>query len=139
MANEYNSPIACIYHYLHMAQGNYNDYLKTKEVWIKKYFYVLRPLFAIKWIEQGSGIAPTPFKVLLEKMVTNSALSDAINKLIELKLQGNELAKGARIPVISEYIEAELVRLESGVVAPSNSVPAYLLDQLFRYAILKRT
>jgi predicted nucleotidyltransferase len=39
----YYSPTASFYHYLHMAQGNFRDYLRGEMVWIKKYFYVLRP------------------------------------------------------------------------------------------------
>ncbi len=42
------SPRACMYHYLHMAGGNLREYLKDERVWIKKYFYVLRPLLACK-------------------------------------------------------------------------------------------
>ena len=61
LAKTYYSPSACIYHYLHMAQGNVREYLKGDRVWVKKYFYVLRPILAIKWIEQGYGVAPTSF------------------------------------------------------------------------------
>lgn len=51
----YYSPAACLYRDLHMAKGNYRDYLKGPTIWIKEYFYVLRPLLAIEWIEQGWG------------------------------------------------------------------------------------
>lgn len=44
LAETYYSPKACMYHYLHMARGNYREYLKGEHVWIKKYFYVLRPI-----------------------------------------------------------------------------------------------
>ncbi len=30
------SPGACMYHYLHMAQGNNREYLKGEKVWVKK-------------------------------------------------------------------------------------------------------
>jgi predicted nucleotidyltransferase len=50
---DYYSPAAYLYHYLHMARGNYREYLKGDVVWIKKYFYVLRPILAMKWIERG--------------------------------------------------------------------------------------
>jgi len=43
LMGEYYSPIASIYHYLHMAQRNYREYLKGEAVRLKKYFYVLRP------------------------------------------------------------------------------------------------
>ena len=36
---EYYSSKSCLYHYLHMAEGNFREYLKGEIVWIKKYFY----------------------------------------------------------------------------------------------------
>ena len=37
---KFYSPIACAYHYLNMAQGNFREYLKGEFVWIKKYCIV---------------------------------------------------------------------------------------------------
>jgi len=37
-----------IYHYRSMAKTNYRGYLKEEIVPLKKYFYVLRPLLAIR-------------------------------------------------------------------------------------------
>ena len=45
---EYYSPKSCLYHYLHMAEGNFREYLKGQMVLVKKYFYVLRPILACK-------------------------------------------------------------------------------------------
>ena len=42
----YFNPKSCLYHYFHMAQGNYDAYFKENIVRLKKYFYVLRPIFA---------------------------------------------------------------------------------------------
>ena len=39
---DYYYPKSCLYHYRHMAEGNFREYLKGEIVWIKKYFYVLR-------------------------------------------------------------------------------------------------
>lgn len=41
-----------------MAKGNYRDYLQDDYVKIKKYFYVLRPIFACMWMGLESKIAP---------------------------------------------------------------------------------
>ena len=76
LAKSYYSPSACVYHYLHMAQGNVREYLKGERVWVKKYFYVLRPILAIKWIEQGYGVAPTSFGTLLERIIPSGELKD---------------------------------------------------------------
>jgi predicted nucleotidyltransferase len=136
LAKTYYSPSACIYHYLHMAQGNVREYLKGDRVWVKKYFYVLRPILAIKWIEQGYGVAPTSFGVLLERVVPAGELKDKITELIEQKSLGDELDYGARIPAISDFIAAELTRLEEDQKQyQNNPAPTSVLDDLFRNAL----
>lgn len=82
-------------------------------MWIKKYFYVLRPLLAIKWIEQGLGIVPMEFQVLVDKVVDLPELKGEIGKLVKSKRRGEELDRRPRIAVISDFVEAELTRLES--------------------------
>ncbi len=64
---QYYQPAACHYHYLHMAQGNYRDYLQGDTVWLKKYLYVLRPVLACLWIERGYGVVPIEFHKLVER------------------------------------------------------------------------
>jgi predicted nucleotidyltransferase len=49
---------------------------------------------------------------ILERIVPSGALKDEIDKLIEQKSMGAELDYGNRIPIISEFIESELSRLE---------------------------
>lgn len=39
-----------LWHYLQMAEGNYREYLRGDMVKAKKYFYVLRPILACRWI-----------------------------------------------------------------------------------------
>ena len=53
-----------IYHYLHMARGNFREYLQGDMVKIKKYFYVLRPVLACIWIEKYNEIPPVEFDKL---------------------------------------------------------------------------
>ena len=36
-----------------MARKNYRGYLKGDSVRLKKYLYVLRPLFAVRWLDAG--------------------------------------------------------------------------------------
>ncbi len=109
----YYAPAVCIYHYLHMARGNFREYLRGDVVWVKKYFYVLRPLLAIKWIEAGRGVVPMEFDVLVETMVENPDTKQHINGLLERKRAGEELDTGPAIPAISQFIETELSRLET--------------------------
>ena len=108
----YYSPISCMHHYSNMAEGNLRDYLKNENVWIKKYFYVLRPVLACNWIENDLGPVPTEFKKLVEVIIKDKALKKSINDLIKKKKAGEELARGNKIPEISNYIEKEIERLK---------------------------
>lgn len=46
----YFSSKKTLYHYISMAEGNYREYLQGEIVRAKKYFYVLRPVLACRWI-----------------------------------------------------------------------------------------
>jgi len=109
---EYYSQQACFYHYLNMARGNFREYLKGEEVWLKKYFYVLRPILALQWIEKENGLAPMKFEKMVEQLIPGGELKQAIQKLLAAKRRGNELQTGPRIDVISRFIERELERLQ---------------------------
>lgn len=136
LAATYYNPIANMYHYLRMAQGNYRDYLKGERVWIKKYFYVLRPILAVNWIERGYGVVPTEFGKLVEGIVENIILKQQINELIESKKEGQELDYGARIPMISDFISSELERLENKRFESSlEKQPVDPLNKLFFSAL----
>jgi uncharacterized protein len=127
------SPKASFHHYLHMAKGNLREYLKGETVWRKKYLYVLRPLLAMLWIEGGFGPAPIEFGKLVDKMLPEGDLRLAIDELVASKKDGAELDRGPRIPEISDFIEAELARLESVASTQQQAVPATeRLDELFR-------
>lgn len=136
LAEQYHSPRACAYHYLHMAQGNFREYLKGQEVWTKKYLYVLRPLLAIQWIERGLGVIPMEFQRLVEHVVPAGGLRSAIDDLVERKRQGSELERGPRIVSISEFIESELGRHEGELLLPRGpALEAEELDSVFHEAL----
>ncbi len=112
VAKKYFSPVASLYHYWNMAKGNYRDYLRNKDgtVWLKKYFYVLRPLLAIRWIELGLGVVPTEFGKLLERTIDERNLKSEIKELLRLKISGHELGRGPAMPRIQKFIETEIDR-----------------------------
>ena len=103
------NPLALCYHYSHMARGNAREYLFKDQVKLKKYFYVLRPLLAIRYIEAGKGIPPVEFERLMET-VAPVELVPSINRLLDLKRNTGELGMGDRVPEINEFVEEELNR-----------------------------
>lgn len=112
LSEAYFNPKSCLYHYLHMARGNFKAYLQGEQVKMKKYFYVLRPVLACKWIEQYNTIAPMEFSKLVESQVDSAELNKAIEKLLERKMSGEELDLAPRIAIIHEFLETEIQRLE---------------------------
>ena len=136
LASIYHLPAVCAYHYLHMAQRNYRDYLKGEQVWIKKYFYALRPILAVNWIECNLGIVPTEFIALVNGLKLESNLKAEIYKLIDAKRARAELDYGPRIHCISDFIERELSRFE-GITfnCDKAAAPIEKLDALFQAAL----
>ena len=107
------SPAACLYHYLSMASKNYRGYLQGETVKLKKYFYVLRPIFACRWIERNLGAVPVEFSKLIAATDIPADIQAIIAELLHVKMQGGELNQGKRIPVLNEFIEFELNRFKS--------------------------
>ena len=110
LIKEHYSPKACFYHYSHMANGNNRGYLQGNSIIIKKYFYVLRPILAMKWIEKDLGIVPTEFDTLLKAVIDDKALLECIEKLLRKKQEGFESKFMPRNDLISDFIDAELNR-----------------------------
>lgn len=107
---DFYSPERCFKHYLHMADGNVREYLKGDEVWVKKYFYVLRPMLACRWIERGFGPVPMEFERLYA-VVDEPELLASVEDLVVKKKAGAELDMGPKVEAISSYLETELPRL----------------------------
>ena len=108
-ATEVFNPTALCYHYSHMARSNAREYLFGDKVRLKKYFYVLRPLFAIRHLEAGLGIPPVEFQALVDA-VAPADLRPVIADLVELKSRTTELGLGDPVDEIGEFIESELQR-----------------------------
>lgn len=102
-----------IYHYLHMAKGNFREYLKKEQVPLKKYFYILRPLLAIMWLEKYNEPAPIEFDTLRKLVADNTLLNEAISALLASKRVSLEKEYIKSVPVINEFIESELARHEN--------------------------
>ena len=139
MSGDVFSPITCLHHYLSMARGNYREYLQGELVKIKKYFYVLRPILACKWIEKYNSIPPLLFEVLLDNLLHEGELKIEINSLLIRKVNGDELNLEQRIYVINQYIDDEIKHLEeyTNRIKYEPTDPTTKLDQLFRETLIE--
>jgi len=101
-----------MYHYLNMAKSNYREHMKEKNVRIKKYFYVLRALLNIRWLETNQTVAPIEFERLLTLLEDEELLS-TIRALLARKKVVSEKGLGPAVPLINNFIEKEIERYQS--------------------------
>lgn len=134
------SPKSCMFHYLHMAKGNYREYLQGDTVRAKKYFYVLRPLLACSWIEKYNVMPPILFEELVEELIPQgSGLYDHIQHLLIRKRAGEELSIEPRIPQLNDYLEERIAYFEQAAkkMDTAEGLADEQLDKLFRDALLE--
>jgi predicted nucleotidyltransferase len=128
------SPKASLHHYLSMAKGNFREYLQGDQVKLKKYFYVLRPILACKWVEKYNTNPPIRFQELVADLVTEDELKHEIEQLLERKMAGEEWDTGNRIDVINEFVAKEILHLTAFANANAHELPdpTEQLDELYR-------
>lgn len=132
------APRSAMYHYVHMARGNYREYLQGEQVRLKKYLYVLRPLLACQWIETRGTMPPIVFDRLLEEILPDtSELKKAVLGLLDRKRAGDELDEGPRIAEINAYAEERIAYYEQAAAAQpaAEGVVDGSLDALFRASL----
>lgn len=140
LSKVFYNPIAAIYHYYHMARNNYNQYIKNRdELWVKKYFYVLRLILACKYIEQNNySIVPVKFDDLLYLLPSRELYDDVLN-LIQKKMNGEELRWGESVNSISLFLSEEIKRLDANVGKYNFVLEKASVDRLndFYYRVIR--
>ncbi len=134
--NNYFTSKHGVYHYLSTAKSNYREYLKTDTVKLKKYFYVLRPVLACKWIMDKNSPPPMLFSELCDSELEPS-MKPIVDKLVEIKVNTPEIGTGKRIDEINRYIEKNMTNIENKLSAmPENYNKDWnTLNELFRNLI----
>lgn len=136
ISNFFFSPERARWHYRSMAHKNFRQYLQGDEVRLKKYFYVLRPLLAVRWIEAGKGAPPMRFDQLLQGTLDDGPLLQDIAALLAAKQRAGEAQYGPRRPVIHAFIEDELARTEVALPRSADKRDDALLDALLFETVL---
>ena len=116
LLNSYFSPQKGLYHYLSMAYNNDREFLKGDVVKAKKYFYVLRPVLACRWIMDKNSPPPVLFGDLAEAELDPS-LQPVIDKLLDIKMNQPELKLIPRIDVLNDYLDRSIREVEDRISA----------------------
>lgn len=107
LSADYFSCKSAMYHYYGTANKNYHEYLKEEMVKYKKYFYVLRPILACKWIEKKACPPPVLFQALADEALEDD-MKELVQDLVKKKMEMVEAEKGRRIDRLNAYIEDSL-------------------------------
>ena len=128
-----------LYHYLGTAMGNYKEYLRGNSVKLKKYFYVVRPLLACKWILDKKCTPPMLFSELVEAELEEE-MRPIISNLLEQKANTSEMGEGERIDELNDYIEINLASLKATVdiMPKERKADWHKLNELFLELVQKR-
>lgn len=78
---------------------------------VKKYFYVLRPVLACRWILEKQTPPPMRFSELANACLDQS-LMPAVSDLLRLKIETPEIGLGPRIDVINEYLDSSIEEID---------------------------
>lgn len=112
--HEYFVPKSTLYHYLSIAKRTYQAHLTGETVQLKKYFYILRPLLACKWILDRGTPPPMLFRTLVEEYLEKSIRPD-VETLLTLKMNHPERKEGKHFPQVDEYICQSMQAIEEKI------------------------
>lgn len=128
----YFSSKSGLWHYLHMAESNYREFLRGDMVKAKKYFYVLRPILACRWILERQTPPPMLFAELMESELPEY-LNETVQQLLELKMNAPEVKMIPRIDILNDYLDRSIVEVKEQIEKlPKETVQDWdELNQLF--------
>ncbi len=134
---EYFSVKKCAQSYIHTASVDYRTYFQDDEVWLVKYFYVIRQMLQAKWLLEERRIPPMLFEELVRQKLEDT-WKDYILGLLQKKKISSELGKSQRNTKLIEYIGKSLKDMGQEVLSvKEEGKPSWdRLNQYF-YSVLQ--
>ncbi len=130
------SPKSSIYHYLHMSNRNYNEYITGDRVRVKRYFYVLRPIFACHWILKYQNQPPVLYSELFSDIDLPANLEEEIENLYSLRVSLQEDEHINKSEIVNKYIIEEFSSLKKLVDTLSSTTESSdNFDNVFRQVL----
>ncbi len=112
------------WHYLRMADRTYRTHFGSRsEANLKKYFYVVRPVCALRWLVERNALPPMNLAALLDGITMPVDVRRAVDRLLLQKTRTSELGKGPRVRVLDRWIERALARGEERCAALAGRTP----------------
>ncbi|NKB83289.1 nucleotidyltransferase domain-containing protein [Brucella grignonensis] len=109
-------------HYFYLARNQFERSIGDGQgVAIKKVFYALRPLMALKWLRlhPRERIAPMHFPTLCRAVDLSNDLSVELESLMQRKAETREMGQGNVSDVIMTFLKKELSSAENNLTQQS--------------------
>jgi uncharacterized protein len=124
-------------HYLHVARQQQQGHPS-----LKRFFYVLRPAAALRWLADhpDAAIPPMDLPTLLAESSAGVDVNDAAGELIAAKAVTRELGQGDPPEVLVRFVADELARAEASdgeVRANERPEARTRADQFFRAEVAR--
>jgi len=115
LAEKFFNPIAVSYHYLSLAHKKYKEIIDTDNAKLKKYFYVLRPLANLAYVEQHRKQPHMDYFRTMAEIHIDKTVADEIANLAELKKTSDESLVIQKNTVIIDYFSTEIGRYKENL------------------------
>ncbi len=129
-------PESACHHYLSMAKKKTLQIQSGTEAPVKAYLYALRPLLCCRWIIANQTQPPMRIDDLLAKYLPRGELRLAIDHLLEIRQRGDETDRIALMPVLDEFLNAELKELSQRIPPNPPRAEMQTFDEVFREVVM---
>jgi len=102
------NPVAVSHHYLSLARKKYNEIIGADTAKLKKYFYVIRPLVNVIYIEQHGKMPYMEYYRTLAEIEIPRTAADEIGRLAYIKKTANESYAIPLNKTLTDFFAAEL-------------------------------
>ena len=124
-------------HYYHMAENQDYKYIKNhKEVKVKKYFYLLRPILSAKYVLDYKDVPPIEFDKL-RQIITPKNINEIIDNLLKIKKNSEETQLIQKNQELDQYIENTFINVKNEIeLLPKEKEKSWdLLNEEFKKVI----
>lgn len=132
---EYFNGRKALHHYFSLATRTAEKDLMGNEIGIKKLFYILRPVYACRWILDTHTMPPTHFPTMLGQGFAGTDTEDEIHAILRAKKSACEDEQVLLSSAFLGWLQASLVEIEKlagGYPPPATTPSPGALNALLR-------
>lgn len=97
--------------YHSIATGQLDKGEGSSAIKLKRYFYAVRPVLALQWLDERRTLPPMNLQQLMDGVMLPEGVRTAIEKLRLRKQTTPEFGMGARIPVLDDWLHERFATL----------------------------